>query len=232
VKPSRDGQQEAADTGGLDRTGTGRRSRRGLLTAGAAVIGLAAAETMGSAAPAQASNGQPVLLGALNIATASTEIEAQSGGAAASLADGNTGVVGAGNSVGVQGSANPGSNGDGVLGLADGTGSGIIGTAGASSIGLGVGVHAEHSSGGTALQVDGTAVFSNSGTLTITAGTSAVTKTGIALTAASLILATLQNNVPGTGIQSAVPDVSKNSFTIHLNKAVPVSTTVAWFIVN
>jgi hypothetical protein len=29
-----------------------------------------------------------------------------------------------------------------------------------------------------------------------------------------------------------VPDVSEGSFTIHLSKAVPTSTTVAWFVVN
>jgi hypothetical protein len=38
--------------------------------------------------------------------------------------------------------------------------------------------------------------------------------------------------VPGVYVQSAVPDVSEGSFTIHLSKAVPTSTTVAWFVVN
>jgi hypothetical protein len=119
-----------------------------------------------------------------------------------------------------------------VQGVGYNSGTGGLGVAGAPEIGAGVGVTAQHSSGGTALQVIGTAVFSRSGTLTIKAGASAVTLTGVALTAASLILATLQNNVPGVYVQSAVPDVSKGSFTIHLSKAVPTGTTVAWFIVN
>ena len=52
------------------------------------------------------------------------------------------------------------------------------------------------------------------------------------LTGSSLILATLQQNQSGVWVQSAVPDVAGNSFTVHLNKAVTASTTVAWFTVN
>ena len=59
-----------------------------------------------------------------------------------------------------------------------------------------------------------------------------MTKTGVALTAASLVLATLQQNRAGVFVQAAVPDVSRSSFTIHLNKAVSASTKVAWFVVN
>jgi hypothetical protein len=236
VRPSREGQQEAAETGRPDRTAKGSRSRRGLLAAGAGVVGLAAAETMARAAPAQASNGQPVLLGATNNATAVTQINAtsSSGVAQAKLAvtGSGVGVIGNGDSVGVSGEATSGSNGDGVQGVADGSGTGVVGVAGAPAIGEGVGVTAEHTSGGTALHVIGTAVFSRSGALTIKAGASSITLTGVALTAASLILATLQNNVPGVYVQSAVPDVSEGSFTIYLSEAVTANTTVAWFIVN
>jgi hypothetical protein len=236
VRQSREGKQGAAETGGSDRAGKGHRSRRGLLATGVGVVSLAAAETVGRAAPAQASNGQPVLLGVTNDATAVTEIYATSssgiGQAKLGVPDSGAGLVGIGTSVGVSGQGDDGTNAYGVQGVAYNSGTGVIGVAGAPAIGEGVGVTAQHTSGGTALQVIGKAAFSRSGTLTIKAGDSAVTLTGVALTAASMILATLQNDVPGVYVQSAVPDVSEGSFTIHLSKAVPTSTTVAWFVVN
>jgi hypothetical protein len=87
-------------------------------------------------------------------------------------------------------------------------------------------------SGATALAVQGPAVFSRSGVLIITAGKSSATQTGVALTSASLVLATLQQDRTGVYVRSAVPKPAASSFTIHLNKAVSVSTRVAWFIVN
>jgi hypothetical protein len=50
----------------------------------------------------------------------------------------------------------------------------------------------------TALQVQGPAAFSRSGILTIKAGKSTAKKTGIALTPASFVLATIQGNVAGS----------------------------------
>ena len=82
-------------------------------------------------------------------------------------------------------------------------------------------------------EVKGPAAFSRSGILTVAAGQTAVTKTGIALTSASFVLATIQGNVAGVHVQGVtlVPG-SPGSFTIHLNKAVPAMTKVAWFAVN
>ena len=79
------------------------------------------------------------------------------------------------------------------------TGTGI---AGFSNSGIGVfgvcragtGVRAL---GKTALKVEGPAMFSRSGVLTVAAGHSTAKKTGIALTAASLGLASIQGNVAG-----------------------------------
>lgn len=127
---------------------------------------------------------------------------------------------------GVQGAAQ--ANGDGVMGQAT-SGNGVHGRAITST---GTGVLAENTAGGTALEVAGPAVFSRSGVLTISAGKSTVTKTGVTLTAASLVLATLQQSRAGIFVQAAVPDVSHSSFTIHLNKAVSVNTKVAWFVVK
>jgi hypothetical protein len=90
---------------------------------------------------------------------------------------------------------------------------------------------------GTALDVQGVSKFSRSGLKTIAGTTlspkSSVKVSGVALTASSLVLATIQtNNAPGVFVQSAVPSVANSWFTIYLNKAVTKSVKVAWFIVN
>ncbi len=117
----------------------------------------------------------------------------------------------------------------GILADPNTSGKGSLGVYG---LGQNMGVLAEDTAGGTALQATGPAVFSRSGVLTVGAGTSAVTKTGVALTAASLVLASVQQDRAGVWVRSAVPNVVGSSFTIHLNKTVAASTTVAWFVVN
>ncbi len=140
-----------------------------------------------------------------------------------------SGVVGrggAGSGAGVVGSGL--GNGSGVVGIGVGSGGGVEGIAGPR----GVGVLAQNTAGGAALKATGRVVFSRSGVLTIAAGSSTVTKTGVALTAASLVLATLQQDVAGVWVRSAVPSVTAKSFTVHLSKAVSAKTKVAWFVVN
>lgn len=64
------------------------------------------------------------------------------------------------------------------------------------------------------------------------AGASKATHTGVALTSASLVLATLQQHATGVYVLAAVPNVSGSSFTVYLSKALPSATKVAWFVVN
>src|SRR5215472_14616978 len=149
-------------------------------------------------------------------------------GLGAGTGPGLLGTGGASNGTGVQGFGGS-ANGAGVEGFGSGSGNGVHGTATASG---GVGVLAENTAGGAALQANGPAVFSRSGVLTVAAGKSSATQTGVALTAASLALATLQQDRAGVYVRSAVPNVTGSSFTIHLNKAVSASTSVAWFVVN
>jgi hypothetical protein len=139
---------------------------------------------------------------------------------------GAVGRGGAGGGAGLVGSAL--GNGTGVVGIGAGSGAGVEGIGGAG----GVGVLAESSAGGTALKATGRVVFSKSGVLTVAAGSSKVTKTGVALTPASLVLATLQQDVPGVWVRSAVPNVTAKSFTVHPSKAVSAKTKVAWFVLN
>lgn len=117
--------------------------------------------------------------------------------------------------------------GDGVGGTSA-SGNGVHGVSGRA----GIGVLAENSGGGTALKVSGKAAFSRSGVLTVGAGKASATKNGVALTSASLVLATLQQDLAGVWVRSVVPHVTARSFTVHLSKAVPARTTVAWFVVN
>lgn len=172
-------------------------------------------------------------------------------------ASGVTGTGGPGDGAGVVGEGG-GSLGLGVLGFAlagvkpDGLprGAGVLGVGQGGLLGVagwtvsgdgvhgfatdagGVGVVAENTAGGTALRVSGAAVFSSSGMVTISAGSSRATVTGVALTAASLVLATLQQDMAGVFVRSAVPDVAGNSFTVHLNRAISASAAVAWFVIN
>jgi hypothetical protein len=75
-------------------------------------------------------------------------------------------------------------------------------------------------------------VFSRSGVVTVAAGKSSVTQTAVALTSASLVLATLQQNLSGVYVRAAVPNIAGKSFTVYLNKTVTAPAKVAWFIVN
>jgi hypothetical protein len=114
--------------------------------------------------------------------------------------------------------------GTGVLGVSHG--------AGDATASNGIGVRAMASGSGTALSVNGKAKFSRSGTLIIPAGASKVTVSGVSLSEASFVLATLQAYRAGIAIAAVVPNAAAGSFTIRLTKAVTSSTKVAWFVVN
>jgi hypothetical protein len=98
----------------------------------------------------------------------------------------------------------------------------------------GIGVFGEASGPtGTALRVQGKAVFSRSGKATVQAGQSTVLVSGVTITAASLILATIQGvGETGLYVKSVSLSVANSRFTIRLSKAVAGNTLVGWFIVN
>lgn len=91
------------------------------------------------------------------------------------------------------------------------------------------------SNSGTALDVDGRAIFSRSGKADIQAG---LTKKDIGrrgLTSASLVLATIHGQpISGLSVLSVQVVPAKDKFTIYLSKAVPAgkTATVGWLIVN
>ena len=93
------------------------------------------------------------------------------------------------------------------------------------------GVYAE-ATGGYAIQAVGRAVFSRSGKVTFAEGQSSRTIAGHVITAASLVLATIQGNVADTWVRGVTLDNPADTFTIRLNKPAPKTLTVGWFIVN
>jgi hypothetical protein len=154
---------------------------------------------------------------------------------------GGTGVFGQANSIGHSGvvgnnlGTGPGVSGTGGVGVAgvtfNSTGAGVSGVTNASG---GTGVAAfTNVSGGVALGVSGPAKFSLSGLVTIAAGATSATVTGVSLRTGSLVLATVQNNA-GVLVQFATPKPSQSLIIITLNKVVPSgkTATVAWFVVN
>jgi hypothetical protein len=140
----------------------------------------------------------------------------------------------AGSGWGVYGTA---ASGIGVFGSGgSGTGAygeGATGVHGVATSATGAGVLADNVAGGTALRVNGPATFARSGTVTVAAGQKTASATGIALTSASLVLATVQGNVPGCYVQGVTTVTgSSGSLTIHLSKSAPVTIKVAWFILS
>ena len=136
---------------------------------------------------------------------------------------------------GVQGVNTSSEGGVGVYGSSQNGGLGVQG-----SSGTGIGVSAA-STTGTALQVEGVATFSRSGTALV-AGTAAnpeasVTVSGVTLTAGSLIFATPQVYAVSAGsvavaVAAVVPNVQADSFTIYLTAPVNVSVSIAWFVIG
>jgi hypothetical protein len=172
-----------------------------------------------------------------------TAVDGNSGNAISSfgaVGNGVHGITASATGIGVLGENASGTAVGGISSTSDGVGgtsSSGTGVHGVSSTGTGVrgeggsgtGVLA---TGATALSVQGPAVFSRSGMLTVAAGKSSATQAGVALTAASLVLATLQQHTTGVSVAAAVPNVSGSLFTVYLNKTVTAPVRVAWFIVN
>jgi hypothetical protein len=86
-----------------------------------------------------------------------------------------------------------------------------------------------------ALAVEGRVMFGLSGVLTVASGKSSATQGGLTgglLTPATAVHATLQTNRAGLYVQAAVPNESKGTVTVYLNKKVAAATKVAWFILE
>jgi hypothetical protein len=115
----------------------------------------------------------------------------------------------------------------------DAGGQGAIGIFGAASGSQGIGVYATASSADSAaLQVNGRVVFSSSGRIIVPAGATSATQTGLSLSTAAFVVATLQQDLPGVAVRAAVPDPAGGTMTVHLTQAPPVDAAVGWMAVN
>ncbi len=165
-----------------------------------------------------------------NTAQVGTGVQGKGGVIGVQGTGGQTGVSGTGSNVGVAGDA----SNVGVSGIGSNVGvAGIgnsFGVTGFSSDGTGV--LATTTNRGVALAVDGKANFSRSGLLTVPAGQNYATVSGVSLTSASLVLATVQSTGGNAYVKQAVPNVAGSSFTVYLDKSHNVPVPVAWFIVN
>jgi hypothetical protein len=196
-----------------------------------AVVALATALFAGRAPASQATLGDgDVVLGAQAPAGCTPgsvpNCETQTTGIFDTLTNGDTAfaAIASTSGTGVFGHSD---TGDGVQGTSN-TGSGVHGE---TFVNGGVGVRADGPQ--TALEVNGAAVFSRSGTVTFPAGHSEARVKPLRLTASSIVLATIQGNVVGMDVRGVtIVTGNKGSFTIHLNKNAPSTLVVGWFVVN
>jgi hypothetical protein len=190
-----------------------------------------------------------------NASTPAALIENQSAGVAV-LAESTTGTALRGTTISDGKPAISGENGGGASGVlgTSASGYGVHGTttsdtraavmgdnagmgAGVTGSGPGRGVHGLSSTGvgvladgAIALQVNGPAMFERSGLATVPKGSTSVKVKNVALTSASLILATVQSR-GASYVKQVIPDPGASSFVIYVNK-VTDKTSVAWFVVN
>jgi hypothetical protein len=211
-----------------------RRSRRALLTGAAAGAAAVAAKTL-TPTPAQAADGDPVLLGQTNTSDNATTINTPFESALIGISSTDGGALVAINKFEQGYGVFASSAGIGVLARGGDTGvdafGGVAVRAGTSD-GVGVWTSTEPHKG-TALQVEGRATFSRSGRAMVPAGATSVTVTGVDLTPESLVLATLQQDLGSrVFVRAAVPSVASGSFKLYLSRAAAVAAPVAWFILG
>jgi hypothetical protein len=226
-------------------TTTTTRSRRAVLGALIGGIGAWVAGGLGGRDPAaRADNGDNFVLGQSNTCTTSGTSVSNLETADAAFVQNTTGVWGSSvvsDGFGVQGHA-IGTRGTAVRGFTSGHWSQVAVDANVTAgNGEGYAVRARtkngtalygSAAGGYALEVHGLAVFSRSGKATVRQGQASKTISGHPIGAGSLVVATIQGNVPGTYVRGVTLNAGASSFTIRLNKAAPFTLRVGWFLVN
>jgi hypothetical protein len=146
-------------------------------------------------------------------------------------ADNGTGIIALGR-LGVVGQSLIDS---GIAVEGDASGTGAVGVYGSATGGPGsVGVKA-YAAGvdSAALQVNGRAVFSSSARIIVPAGAHSVVQSGLSLSPAAFVLATLQQDLPRVSVRAAVADPAAGTVTVYLTAPAPAGgATVAWMVVN
>ncbi|MFB9180364.1 hypothetical protein ACFFX1_19645 [Dactylosporangium sucinum] len=215
-----------------------RIGRRGMLTGlGAAAVGASVL----AAGPAGAAPGDPVVQGADNDAgAAGTILRSTAAGATFEVRN----AVGVGGAVGVKASADVGvdasgfdagvvgfsSNGNGLVGRSD-LGYGVVGAA-SDLGGIGVVASAPDEFSKTALDVRGQVRFARSGVVTVPAGATSATVTGLQVYASTHALAVAQRST-AVWVKAAVPVQASGQLRVYLNAAAPAGgVPVAWWLLE
>jgi hypothetical protein len=156
--------------------------------------------------------------GVLGYASAGTGVHGWSG----SLLSIPAGVA----TTGVLGECNKDTVSNGVLGRSA-AGYGVHGTTTS-----GTGLYGEAATtSGAGLRVRGKAIFSRSGKATVAAGASSVVVAGLASTASTFVVATIQGaGASGLYVRNVSVNTAASTITIVLSKAVAVNTSVGWFV--
>jgi hypothetical protein len=189
---------------------------------------------------ADASNGDPILLGFGNNASSGTSVNTTNGvgllvisndpsnSAVGLMGEGSTGVLGeSGTGTGVRGTTTDNTD-SGVVGInSASTNSGGSGVVGIAHNNIGV---SAISSNGTALAVSGVAFFSRSGRATVPIGSKKVV-VSVPLGNSSMVLATVQQK-GRAAVASAIPNPSADTFTISLTRKAIRAVVVAWFVLG
>jgi hypothetical protein len=185
-------------------------TRRRMLAAIPAAVALAGARVFGHGEPAQAADGNPLILGQLNSATSQTRLNCDAFSGALFVANNDHAAIGGAGLVGVSGEGND---------LPDS-----------------IGVLADGYLGGTGLQVQGSTKFVDvSGLATVPKGSSTVRvrpskSVVIYITTQTKVLATVQS--PGGTLKWVRRNIDTNTFTIILAQPATQDVTVAWFVIS
>jgi hypothetical protein len=185
-------------------------TRRRMLAAIPAAIALAGARVFGHEVPAQAADGEALILGQLNSADSQTRLNSNAFTGALYVTNNDHGAIGGAGLVGVTGEGND---------LPDS-----------------IGVLADGYLGGTGLSVQGSTKFVDvSGLATVPMGSRTVkvrpsNSVVIYITDQTKVLATVQS--PGGTLKRIKRNVDTNTFTIILAEPATQDVTVAWFVIS
>lgn len=215
------------------------QTRRDLLRSGGVAAIAGVLSVFGISAATEAKNGSSLRIGEKNSGTRPTTLDSKKGPAFFAK------VSGSGSAVGVRGLSTAG-KGVGVQGVASaGKGEGV-GVQGQSASPEGAAGQFEASGGGTAveaivsgkrgvaLRTKGKLRFDDrSGSSEVSGGAEFVIPVAGGLSESSLVLATLQDHLPGVHVESAsVLDAEEGLIVVRLNQAVPEPATVGWIVLD
>ena len=217
------------------------RSRRQLLTAGgvAAIAGVLGVFGLGT--PTAAANGDPVRAGKTTKASGTTKVQGRKGtafvaevtgsGRVSALRGQTTSAKGKGVSALVSAKSGSTVGVEGLVGSPKGTAGRFVAGRGGTAL---VAESPDKKRSGVALRTVGQLQFKRRSGMSETSGGSefVIPVTG-GLKENSMVLATLQDHVPGVHVESAsVLDADGGLIVVRLNQAVAEPTRVAWFVLD